>query len=102
MENVLSIVNEETGIKFNVRVVRFGERYGLGNRLIFDRENDCLVEFYDSRFLHTTYGQFVQSYYKSTLEELDGERGLCLYGGEKDWYITANNVKEVKEWLQQF
>ena len=44
--------------KFNVRIVRAGDRYGRDNCLTHDKD-EPLVEFYDSRYPHTEYGQFV-------------------------------------------
>ena len=66
--------------RFNVRYLNNGDKYGLKDNLIADRP---MVEFYDSKYPHTQYGQFVSRYYVSTILKQDdsgGEYagGLCL------------------------
>jgi hypothetical protein len=71
-----------------VRLVFYGDRYGLDNKLVHDKildgKKDVLVEFYDTRFLHDNIGQFVSRYYAETL--LTGELRRCRYG-----YHRKNN-----------
>jgi len=85
--------------KFNVRIVNNGQRYGATGSLVHDKD-DPLVEFYDSRYPHTDYGQFVSRYYASTL--LEGEnRGLCLDGGNADsWSVSADGMTLVRAYLK--
>lgn len=71
--------------KFNVRVVH---------------QDNPLVEFYDSRYPHTEFGQFVSCYYVSTILESD-DRGLCLDGGVPDWSISAKDMAVIRTWLKQ-
>ena len=60
-----------------------------------DKKDQNLVSFYDTRYNHTQYGQFVGRYYANTLLGLDGwssrgssirDRGLNLHGGVDDWF----------------
>ena len=96
---MLSIVNNK-GIKFNVIVVKSGENYGLNDALINDSEP--LVEFYDSRFTKgfTPIGQFVSRYNLSTILEANENSGIDLLGYIPDWKISADNVKQVKEYIK--
>ena len=71
--------------KFNVRIVF---------------QDKPLVEFYDSRYPHTEFGQFVSRYYVSTILE-SGDKGLCLDCGIPDWSISAKDMAAVRDWLKQ-
>jgi hypothetical protein len=76
--------------KFNVRVVTKGEK--------------ALVEFYDARYPHTEFGQFVSRYYVSTILGTDGygsaEGGLSLDGGVPEWTVSANDMDTVRSFLK--
>jgi hypothetical protein len=85
---------------FNVRIVKPGESYGL-NFCLTNEGPKTLVEFYDSRYTHTKYGQFVSRYYLETL--LDGDtypNGLCLHGGVPSWSVSAQGMQEVLEFIK--
>jgi hypothetical protein len=83
--------------KFNVRIVRKGDKYGL-DFCLTHKQDDSLVEFYDVRYPHTEFGQFVSRYYVSTILERE-RNGLCLDGGVPDWSISANDMDIVRAWL---
>lgn len=85
--------------KFNVRIVRTGDRYGLRDCLTHD-EKEPLVEFYDSRYPHTQHGQFISRYYVSTIVERKNQ-GLCLDGGVSEWALSATQMDTVKDWIQK-
>ena len=58
-----------------------------------------LVKFYDAHYMHTDMGQFVSTYYISTI--LDGDDcGLNLDGGVPTWQISAVGMKEIRDWLK--
>jgi len=76
------------GVPFNSRIVKMGEKYGLDFCLTHD-ENEPLVEFYDARYPHTEFGQFVSRYYYSTLSEDPGQ-GINLDGGIDDWFVDGH------------
>ena len=71
-----------------------------------DKEDQNLVSFYDTRYNHTQYGQFVGRYYASTLLGLDGygsgikDKGLNLHGGIDDWFINADNANHVVDFIE--
>lgn len=69
------------------------------NVLVVHQDNP-LVEFYDSRYPHTEFGQFVSRYYVSTILE-SGDKGLCLDCGIPDWSISAKDMAAVRDWLKQ-
>jgi hypothetical protein len=85
--------------KFNIKIVNNGETYGRTGSLVHDRD-DPLVEFYDKRYPHTEYGQFVSRYYASTL--LDGSTGgLCLDLGNADsWTVSSEDMVLVRAYLK--
>ena len=90
--------------KFNVRIVRKGDKYGLNNCLTHDKD-EPMVEFYDNRYPHTEHGQFVSRYYVATILGTDrygsGEGGLCLDGGNRDqWTVSAQDMDTVREYLK--
>ena len=78
------------GVPFNSRVVRKGDKYGLENRLTWE-EDEPLILFYDARYPHTEWGQFVSSYYYCTLAQ-NGGVGINLDGGVDDWFVDAHQV----------
>lgn len=74
-----------------------------------DKKDQNLVSFYDTRYDHTQYGQFVGRYYANTLLGLDGwssrgssirDRGLNLHGGIDDWSINADNANHVVDFIE--
>jgi hypothetical protein len=88
--------------KFNVRIVKLGDKYGRKDCLTNNRLP--LVEFYDSRYDLEDFmgrGQFVSRYYVDTI--LDGKypNGLWLYGNEPEWIVSADEMSQVKEFLDQ-
>jgi len=91
--------------KWNVRIVKTGDKYGRAMCLTNDKAP--MVEFYDSRYPHTEYGQFVSRYYISTILSQDsrgGEysNGLCLDGRVAAWHVSAEDMAEVVSFLQGF
>ena len=92
--------------KFNVRVVNKGDKYGRDFCLTHD-EDKPLVEFYDSRYPHTEFGQFVSRYYVSTLLGEDrygrAEGGLCLDGGNaNEWTVKEGDMNIVRSYLKGY
>ena len=101
MLNQITHVINDNNIMFNV--------------VLSERENEddnstkMLVSFYDTRYNHTQYGQFVGRYYANTLLGLDGwssrgssirDRGLNLHGGIDDWSINADNANHVVDFIE--
>tara|TARA_R110000868_G_C10767032_1_gene754393 strand:+ start:302 stop:577 length:276 start_codon:yes stop_codon:yes gene_type:complete len=83
--------------KFNVRIVNTGDKYGRDFCLTNDKKP--MVEFYDTRYPHTQYGQFVSRYYIDTI--LDGsDCGLCLDGGVPSWTVSAEDMATVRNFLK--
>lgn len=82
------------------------------NVVLSKRENEddnttkMLVSFYDTRYNHTQYGQFIGSYYATTLLGLDGcgsgikDKGLNLHGGIAGWFINADNANHVVDFIE--
>jgi hypothetical protein len=86
--------------KFNIRVVQTGDKYGRNDCITHDKAP--LVEFYDSRYDHADWmgrGQFVSRYYVDTIMDGDYPNGLCLYGSEPEWIVSANEMRQVQEYL---
>lgn len=96
-----SNVTNDRGTSFLVRIVREGERHGLNDCLTHDK-TDPLVEFYDLTFANQRgfgeRGQFVSSYYASTLLERDG--GICLHGGVAKWSIDDDTMIRVRAFVR--
>lgn len=86
------------GIPFNVRIVQQGDNYGLNNCLTHESK-EPLVEFYDQRYPHTEFGQFVSRYNITTLLKRENNLGLDLDGGIPDWKIDAKEMNDVITWL---
>jgi hypothetical protein len=99
---MIKALNDD-GRPWVVRLVFNGDKYGLDFKLTH-AEEDPLVEFYDARYEHTAYGQFVSHYYASTL--LDSEtlrqpgQGLNLAGGVPEWKISSKGMLRVLLWVR--
>lgn len=98
-------ITSRTGVRFNVRYLRTGDRYGLDDRLVKGEGTSLrlegpgdTVEFYDSRYPHTPRGQFIARYGVDTI--IDGSHGLDLMTYEPSWKIDAAAMFVVREWLR--
>jgi hypothetical protein len=86
---------------FNLRIVNTGDKYGVNDCLTNNKA--AMIEFYDSRFpsgWDQERGQFVTRYYVNTLRGNLYPNGLCLDGGVPAWSLTAEEMKEVLEFLE--
>jgi hypothetical protein len=88
----------EGPVRFVARILRRGDRYGLNDVLVWDVDPPG-VEFYDTRYPHTEFGQFVSRYYVRTLLEEHGPRGLDLMGYVPSWKIDGSAMVIVRQWL---
>jgi hypothetical protein len=93
--------------KYNIRVVGKGEKYGRDFKLT-NHEDKPLVEFYDARYPHTEFGQFITRYYVGTILGNDGfrgkgEGGLILDGGNADsWTVSSRDMDIVRAYLKGY
>ena len=100
---MIKVINDG-GRPWAVRLVFSGMAYGLDFKLTHDKEQP-LVEFYDARFEHTPYGQFVSRYYAETL--LEGYEkgrtagGICLEGSVPDWNLSGAALGRVLDWVKK-
>lgn len=93
----LRILDKESGLFWTVRIVKPGQKYGLNNSLV--NEKTHLIEFYDCRYMHTEYGQFVSRYYYDTLLSSNRMCGICLDAGVHDWKISKETFNVIKAWI---
>jgi hypothetical protein len=99
----ISVVNPE-GRTFNVRLVFKGENR---NDYSVHDNDDPLVEFYDATHIpHVPQagglGQFVSSYYASTLLERESKPyALNLDGVVDAWWVSKENVDEVISFIRK-
>ncbi len=94
---LLSIDSTNGQVRFNVKLVRKGERYGEN---VVHTGDDPLVEFYDSTHANRngfgSLGQFAARYCAENLLDSYGtDTGLCLDGGVLEWMVPAKGVAEV-------
>lgn len=80
--------------KYTVRFVNKGEKYGLDFCLTHD-DDKPMIEFYDARYQHTEFGQFVSRYYVETLRDHVGK--LNLYSSIPEWTVSAAGMQKVKQ-----
>lgn len=81
------------GVKFKVVDLQPGEIAAYPAAASAQRQ----VEFYDTRYHHTPWGQFVTRYNADTLIPREG--GLMLMGGVPNWMIDADTMQRVRRWL---
>jgi hypothetical protein len=91
--------------KFNVRIVNKGDWYGRNFCLLHD-DQQPMIEFYDSRYPHTKFGQFISRYFVGTLLDQEGFYGSgtdgewCLDGGNRDeWTVSSKDMKTVRDYI---
>ena len=96
--------------RIRVHLVFPGDRYGLDDRLVYEKEeadehNDGgpLVEFYDESQDEARFpgGQFVSRYYSKDTASHEEGCGLSLYGGVPSWTLNAAQMDAVKSWMQE-
>lgn len=93
-------ITSKTGVRFCARLLTEGDVYGLSGALAWEHEDRPGVEFYDTRYPISVYGQFVGRYFVETLLERDEHVGLDLHGGVPDWSIDADAMDVVRAWLK--
>ena len=92
--------------RWNVRIVRQNDRYGLNDCLVHE-ESDPLIEFYDNNYKNDgewKRGQFVSRYCAQTLFEdcYNGYKwGLQLYGEVPEWYVSPHEMTAIYRWLRE-
>lgn len=77
------------GVSFNV-VLQRDAAHLSGSVQLWMAEMGPLVEFYDTRYPHTSHGQFVSRYYWRNLSAVTG--GLCLHGGAPEWGVPPESM----------
>jgi hypothetical protein len=85
--------------KYNVRIVRKGDKYGRDNCLTYDKEDQPMVEFYIGNY-------FVSRYYVATILGTDGygsgEGGLILDGGDVNGTtVKSEDMDTVRSYLKE-
>lgn len=92
-------VRSLTGVLLNVVDVPAGRYAGYPAA----RSKDRQVEFYDTRYPHTIFGQFTNGrYYVDSLTTPGRTRyGLHLDGDNRDWTISAQALAQVVAWLEE-
>lgn len=97
---VKSFQDPKSGLVWNVRFVPEGGKYGVDLCLTHDDENP-LIEFYDNRYPHTEFGQFVSRYYLETL--LDRKHPVnagIMLDPEPSWSLSGACLGEVLSWAK--
>ena len=95
-ENVKKFKNDD-GVEFAVRLVYSGDKYGHGFNLTYDKSEPA-VEFYDTEYPHTQYGQFITRYNLSVLLPLTS--GLDLAGDVPRWKIDHATMAKILSWIK--
>ena len=105
-------VTNSAGIRFTVRIVRSGDRYGAFDEDAYDfvlvhgelsrhttpgkLDVEPMIELYDARYPLTPFGQLVTRYYASALvERADECVSLVLDGGSSSWFIDGAGLQRV-------
>ena len=60
-----------------------------------------VVEFYDARYEHTDYGQFVARYYLTTIIDHTEGVGLNLDCSISEWKILGKTMDRIVKWLKE-
>lgn len=100
MPNKSDHTNIFTVLRWTVRIVFTGDKYGKDNCLTSDA-SEPFVEFYDNHQNKAVFGelgQFVTRYSLSTLIE-STRHGLCLDGGIPEWSVSADEFSLIQKQL---
>ena len=84
-----------------VRIVPVGAENWNGHRNI---STAAMVEILDTENAHPTFsprGQFVSSYYASTLLEHRDGAGIDLHGGVPAWTMNAGDVSQMLAFIRE-
>jgi hypothetical protein len=92
-----TFINGSNNITWTARIVNVGDKYGLNFALTNDKKP--MIEFYDTRYQHTEFGQFVGRYNLSTFFGIEQGSGLLLDTMSKNWYLDASTVEAIKNWV---
>lgn len=93
-------IKSEAGIPLNVCIVDEGDYYGNG--IVHDKE-DPQVIFHDSRYKGMgEYGNYVSSYYMSTLLDRPEDVGLVLHAGLSEYTVDGKTMNEVLGYLKMY
>ena len=99
-------------MRYNLHLVRPGQRYGRRNALLNER-TEPLLEFYDAEYAGDPrfddlgpggLGQFVSRYLVSTLRQgqtRTSESGLNLQGDVPEWQLSGAQMREIFAWLDR-
>lgn len=79
------------------RLVEPGDPFGLNFQMVAE---GAIVEFYDTKFQHTDFGQFISRYSLRTLLENPEPTGINLYGGVSPWILTPHEHVRLMQWLK--
>lgn len=91
-------VTNSNGISFKVQLIEKGMSWGRTNSNVHE-ENEPIVLFFDITSSKDDTYNLVSYYYRYTIMEIQN-RGLCLDGGfPQTWFVTAENIKEIQNWL---
>lgn len=99
------VIPAKSKITFVVRVVRKGDKYGKDWTLHHDSD-ELKVEFYDTRYSHSSWGQFVCRYYVASVigrnhDKVETGKGLMLDGSVPDWNIDGETMDKIRVWIKQ-
>lgn len=108
---VAKYITNREGKEFKIRIVwdkpAGGTSYDSKGRVVHERLQPT-VEFYDMTHAddpaYPTFkgkGQFISSYYASTLVDRRPQTGLSLYGGEPAWQIDWRTMDDLIAWIKQ-
>lgn len=90
--------NREGGSATNVLQIK--NKMNVPFNVILDTSYEKpMVKFYDARFTITSLGQLAFSYYVDTFLEMPDREELHVR--IRNWMLTAENIRQVKEWLKE-
>jgi hypothetical protein len=83
--------------RWNVRIVPVGQVRGASDSLI-NTQKEPMIEFFDglnANGREGVLGQFVQSYFLSTLLKRDMAHGLDLYASVPEWKVSRDDMIQI-------
>lgn len=101
MERILFMNTLLSKATFNVKYVAKGEMRAHGE--LHDKD-DPIIEFYDARRAGAQFGehgQYIASYYLSSLAERQSGSGLQLHGAVPSWAIDGESMDAIMSWISR-
>lgn len=98
-ENTITITND-SGVEFTARLLQKGQKYGLDDKLTWDRETPVVEYYLPEHKIHGPRGYFIGSWDVEIVLGHTPGAGHLLDGGNTELVLSARNVEAVQDFIR--